>query len=243
MSNRTFHTIRLQDGTLCNLNKRLSRQAVSLVALFRTIPDPRRAQGRRHSLETILLMVFVAILRGSQDLKDARLFALANRAFFRKGLNLEMPHGVPDTTTISRTLRVLDPDELVRVFREFLAILSLSLGDVLSFDGKTIRAVTGGDAVRHMLSLFSHETHLAVGQIGVDSKENEIPALERLLSQGTAMIRGKLLLGDALHTQRATARMILTTGADYLFTVKGNQRKLRRVIQTELESRVGQAKT
>lgn len=243
MSNRTFHTIRLQDGTLCNLNKRFSRGAGSLAVLFRTIPDPRRAQGRRHSLDLILLTVFVALLRGSNDLKDAQLFALANRSFFRKELNQAMPHGVPDSTTISRTLRVLDPSELVRVFTEFLAILSLSLGDVLSFDGKTIRAVTGQDAVRHMLSLFSHETHLAVGQIGVDSKENEIPALERLLSQGTVVVRGKLLLGDALHTQRATARMILTSGADYLFTVKGNQRKLRRAIKAELEASKSQADT
>jgi len=188
-------------------------------------------------------MVFVAMIRGSQDLKDARLFALTNRAFFRKVLNLKMPHGVPDTTTISRILRVLDPDELVRVFTGFLAVLSLSPGDVLSFDGKTIRAVTGGDAVRHMLSLFSHETHLAVGQIGVDSKENEIPALERLLSQGATMVRGKLLLGDALHTQRATARMIRGAEADYLFTVKGNQRKLRRVIQAELEAQMDRADT
>ena len=195
MSNRTFHTIRLQDGTLCNLNKRISREAVSLAMLFRAIPDPRRAQGRRHSLETILLMVFVAILRGSKDLKDAWLFTLANRAFFRKQLGLPMPHGVPDVTTISRTLRVLDPDELVRVFTEFLTMLGLSLGDVLSFDGKTIRAASGPDTIRHMLSLFSHETHLAVGQIGVDAKENEIPALERLLSQDTSMVRGKLLLG------------------------------------------------
>ena len=243
MSNRTFHTIRLQDGTLCNLNKRISRHAISLTTLFRTVPDSRRAQGRRHALETILLMVFVAMLRGSQDLKDARLFALANRAFFCREFNLKMPHGVPDATTISRTFRVLDPNELVRVFTEFLAILNLSPGDVLSFDGKTIRAVTGKDAVRHMLSLFSHDTHLAVGQIGVDSKENEIPALERLLSQGAAAVRGKLLLGDALHTQRATARMILKSEADYLFTVKGNQLGLRRVIKAELEARMSQAET
>jgi len=190
-------------------------------------------------------MVFVAMLRGSKDLKDVWLFTLANRAFFRKQLGLPMPHGVPDVTTISRTLRVLDPDALVRVFTEFLAMLGLSLGDVLSFDGKTIRAVTGQDAIRHMLSLFSHGTHIAVGQVGVDSKENEIPALERLLVQGTtgSMIRGKLLLGDALHTQRATARMILNSDADYLFTVKGNQRKLRRAIGAELEARVGQAET
>ena len=96
MSNRTFHTIRLQDGTLCNLNKRISRHAISLTTLFRTVPDSRRAQCRRHALETILLMVFVAMLRGSQDLKDAQLFALANQAFFRTqlGNKRETPSGL-----------------------------------------------------------------------------------------------------------------------------------------------------
>ena len=236
MSNRTFHTIRLQDGTLCNLNKRLSRQAVPLAALFRTIPDPRRAQGKRHALETIVLMVFVALLRGSKDLKDVGLFTLTNRAFFRRQLGLSMPHGVPDASTLSRTLRVLDPGELVRVFTEFLAMLNLSLGDVWSFDGKTMRAVTGEGVVRHILSFFSHDTHLALGQIGVDSKENEIPAFDRLLAQSSTrdLIYGKLLLGDALHTQRVTVTAIVAAKADYLFVVKGNQKGLRRAIQTKL---------
>jgi predicted transposase YbfD/YdcC len=92
-----------------------------------------------------------------------------------------------------------------------------------------------------MLSFFSHETHLALGQIGVDGKENEIPAFERLLDQGghqgacdQSLVAGKLLLGDALHTQRATATAIVKAQADYLFVVKGNQRGLLRAIQERL---------
>jgi predicted transposase YbfD/YdcC len=133
---------------------------------------------------------------------------------------------------------VLDPEKLVGAYLEFLQALDIQFGDVLSFDGKTMRAVTGENVIRHMLSLFSHETHLALGQIGVDGKENEIPAFERLLAQGatqgTGTISGKLLLGDALHTQRATARAVLSAGADYLFVVKGNQKGLRRAIEVVL---------
>ena len=55
MSNRTSHTIRLQDGTLCNLRKRVTKQAVPLINFLGAIPDTRRAQGRRHSLVLILL--------------------------------------------------------------------------------------------------------------------------------------------------------------------------------------------
>ena len=177
----------------------------------------------------------MALLRNSKDLKDACLFAQVNRKLFKR-MVLPLVHGAPDPTTVSRVLRALDPEALVSAFMGFMHAIGTSLGDTLSFDGKTMRAVTGETAVRHILSLFTHETHLAVGQIGVDGKENEIPAFERLLVQGTAhgTTRGKLLLGDALHTQRATVKAVLAVGADYLFVVKGNQKGLRRAIQTKL---------
>jgi predicted transposase YbfD/YdcC len=120
-----------------------------------------------------------------------------------------------------------------------LRVLGIPLGEVYSFDGKTMRAVSGEAAIRHMLSLFSHDSHLALGQVGVGSKENEIPALERLLAQGKQhnLIAGKLLIGDALHTQKATVKTILKAKADYLFVVKGNQKQLFRTIQAELTAR------
>lgn len=231
MSNRTTHTILLQDGSVCNVNKRAFKQSIPLINFLGTIPDPRQAQGRRHSLVLILLVVFIALLRGSKDLKDACLFARVNQKLFKR-MGLPLLHGIPNPTTISRVLAVQDPGALVAAFWRFLATLGISLGGAWSFDGKTMRAVTGEGAVRHILSFFSHDTHLAIGQIGVDSKENEIPAFERLLSQGDA--RGKLLLGDALHTQRATVTAIVAAKADYLLVVKGNQKGLQRAIKTKL---------
>jgi predicted transposase YbfD/YdcC len=236
MSNSTPHTIRLQDGTLCNLNRRLGNHAVSLSSLLETIPDPREQSGRRHSLVLILLIVFVALLRGSKDLKDAHLFATLNQRFFRTKLGIGLPHGIPDPTTISRLLGRLEPADLVRVYLQFLGTLGITPSDVMSYDGKTMRAVSGEAAIRHILSFFSHDTHLALGQVGVSGKGREIPAFEQLLRQGEAskLVAGKLLLGDALHTQKATVKAILKAEADYLFAVKGNQRQLGREITTEL---------
>ena len=236
MSNFTRHTIRLQDGNLCNLNRRLGNRAVSLHSLLETIPDPRKLSGRRHALSTILLIVFVALLRGSKDLKDAHLFATLNQRFFRTQLGLSMPHGIPDPTTISRLLGRLEPDDLVRMYLRFLNTLGVAPSDVMSYDGKTMCAVSGEAATRHILSFFSHDSHLALGQVGVDGKGREIPAFEELLKQGQAsgLVTGKLLLGDALHTQKATVKATLQAGADYLFVVKGNQRQLGRQIMAEL---------
>jgi hypothetical protein len=70
MSNSTMHTIRLQDGSLCNLNTQTNNHCASLSSLLEGIPDPRKRSGRRHSLVFILLIVFVGLLRGSKDIKD-----------------------------------------------------------------------------------------------------------------------------------------------------------------------------
>jgi predicted transposase YbfD/YdcC len=182
-------------------------------------------------------------LRGSKDLKDAHLFARMNQKFFKKQCALDVSHGIPDPTTISRVLALCDPNELARAYQRFLVALGIPLGTTYSFDGKTIRALSRDETIRHMLSLFSHDQHMVLGQIGVSGKENEIPALPRLLEQagatadaepGTNLLAGTLLLGDALHTQKTTCTAILKAKADYLFVVKGNQKHLFHAILAEV---------
>ena len=234
------HTICLQDGSACNLNRRLTKHQFSLVSLLVAgVTDPRSGLGTRHPLVLIILIGFIGMLAGCTDLTDACLYAQYNQRLFEKLLHTTLVHGIPHPTTISRVFQQLNPDELVTVWVQFLQLLGIPLGEVYSFDGKTMRAVSGTATIRHILSLFSHDTHLALGQVGVSSKENEIPALERLLTQSTGLglIAGSLLLGDALHTQKATVEMIIRYQADYLFTVKNNQRKLKQAIQAELLKR------
>ncbi len=246
MSYSIAHTIRLQDGSLCNLNKRIAKHAIPLLEFLSAITDPRSRQGRRHCIGLILFIVFIALLRNSKDLKDAHLYAVLNQHWL--GQYFDLRHGIPDPTTISRLLQATPPDDLVAAGLQFFAALNIPLGEVLSFDGKTIRAITAEDAIRHMLSFFSHDSQLTLGQIGVSSKENEIPAAQRLLEQAASddtavsitapicSVAGKLLLGDALHTQKATVKVILKARADYLLVAKGNQRKLLQAIQTAVQT-------
>ena len=93
-----------------------------------------------------------------------------------------------------------------------------------SFDGKTLNGAHGKEVIKHMLSLFTHETHQIIGQIGVLQKANEIPAFHRLLEQ--VQVSGMLLVGDALHTQKETVRDILVHHAEYLLFAKDNQEQL-----------------
>ena len=223
MNNNIPHTVYLQDGSLCNFRKRIWKQTKPLLSCFAAVTDPRKKRGKRHNLVLILFILFAGITCGCTTLKDCHLWALHNRKFLSRYFFLL--HGIPDPTTISYVLRKLEPTELVQAYLVFVRILGIRLGDVLSADGKTMRAVTGTEAVRHILSLFSHLTHTALAQIGVTQKENEIPALRRLLTADylKERIRGCLFLADALHANPETARTILAGEADYLLVIKGNQ--------------------
>jgi predicted transposase YbfD/YdcC len=220
------HTIRLQDGTVCNFKKLLLTHQTTLFAAFKNVQDGRGKFGKRHSLSSMLVVLFIGITAGSTTLKDCHLWALHNRQFLKQ--IILFPHGIPDPTTISRAIQKVDMNSLVQAYMHWQAIV-YGKGKTASFDGKTLGGIHGKSIVRHVLSLFVHETHQIIGQIGVTQKENEIPAAKRLFRQvGKTMLSGMLLVGDALHTQTETARVIIAHEADYLFVVKENQEQLHK---------------
>lgn len=224
MLNVTHHTIRLQDGTICNFKKRLLFHHKSLFNAFETVKDGRGKFGKRHSLSSMLVLLFGGITAGATTLKDCHLWALHNRRFLCQFVSF--PHGTPDPTTISRAIQKAEITSLVHAYMHWQEIV-YGRGKTASFDGKTMHGVHGERVIRHVLSLFVHETHQIIGQIGVTQKENEIPAAKRLFAQvGRNMLSGMLLIGDALHTQTETAREIIARDADYLFVVKENQGQL-----------------
>ena len=79
------------------------------------------------------------------------------------------------------------------------------------------------------------KSQTAPAQPATPKKENEIPAARRLLAR--APVAGRLISLDALHTQHQTAaQIVLGCGADYLFTLKGNQEGLLKTAQTLMPS-------
>lgn len=222
------HIVRRQDGNFFNFSKKVWKRAKPLLSCFYQVADPRKKRGIRHELPLILFILFAAMTTGCTTVKACHNWALANSTLLRRYFSLI--HGIPDPTTISYCLRLLSPNELVSCYLSFTRVLGVSLGDVLSADGKTMRGVSdndakGKDTIKHILSLFSHVIHSIIAQDGVAQKENEIPSLRRLLQQPMVkrQLTGKLLLADALHTNPETADAILAAGADYLLVVKGNQ--------------------
>jgi predicted transposase YbfD/YdcC len=62
---------------------------------------------------------------------------------------------------------------------------------------------------------------MGLGQLRVDDKPNEIPALPELLALLT--LAGCIVTADAMHSQKDTAQAILERGGDYVLALKANQ--------------------
>jgi hypothetical protein len=135
-------------------------------------------------------------------------------------------------------LMKLDPAVLEAALSRWISeTLGLELTDAdlaaVSIDGKTlcgtlrphVRAV-------HLLAAVDHKTGCVLTQCRVDQKTNEHKAALDLLK--AMVLRGQVIVGDAMFCQRDLCAQIVEEGSDYFFPVKENQPTLLREITLEL---------
>ena len=193
---------------------------------FAGLPDwrGRRCPYRVSSLVSLCVSAALCgVHRGQRDL-----------AAFAQGLSsgqcaaLNLPrwgrprrYRQPGETTFFRLLSHLDSRALERAL---LAWQNHVLGprpaddDQVAFDGKELLSSQG----QQIVSAYTVKGGRWLGSEAIATKSNEIPAAQALLRRLPR--EGLLVTADALHTQSQTARIITQErGADYLFTVKGNQ--------------------
>jgi predicted transposase YbfD/YdcC len=206
-------------------------QLGSLFALFSTMTDPRRRAGRRYPLACILGICAAAVLSGARDYQAIADFAAALTKQQRRRLRCwrnprTNTYEVPTKTTFWNVLTAIDPAELDTRLGQWLCRLDGAATDALAIDGKTVKgAWTSAERQLHLFSAFAHDSSVVYSQCAVDEKSNEITHVETLLDD--VELDGKVVSGDAMHTQRRTAHyLVQERGADYLFTIKKNQPEL-----------------
>ena len=112
------------------------------------------------------------------------------------------------------------------------AIAQLSEGEVIAIDGKSVRHSYDkgkGKGAIHMVSAWASENRLALGQVKVADKSNEITAIPQLLD--ILDIQGCIVTIDAMGAQKEIAKQITEQGADYVLSLKGNQGNLHEDVQ------------
>jgi len=194
-----------------------------------TINDPRKLRGIRHNQTSILAVAICAVLCGARsfvaieewakDLSQDMLRRLRCRRDPNTGKFIP-----PSEPTIRRMLQSVDPDEVDRVIANWL--FEQCNGDAIAIDGKTLRGskTRNGKAV-HLMGALLHKEGVVISQQQVCDKSNEITAEEPLLDP--LNLKGKVITADAMHTQVRHAKYLKEKkGADYVFTVKANQKTM-----------------
>ncbi|WP_351232287.1 ISAs1 family transposase [Streptomyces sp. NPDC002133] len=122
---------------------------------------------------------------------------------------------LPAEATVRRLLGRIDGDALDRAVSRRLADRRAGADGQLhavAVDGKTLRGaarVTGRKI--HLLATCDHLSGLALAQLDVGEKTNEITCFQPLL-ETLADLAGVVVTSDAMHTQREHASYLLSRG-------------------------------
>jgi predicted transposase YbfD/YdcC len=195
------------------------------VAPFAALPDPRVDRTKRHALLDLLVIALCTLLCGGEGWEDMTEFGQAKEPFFRDQLGLSLAHGIPCPDTFRRLFARLDPDAFTHCFTAWVASLRRQTkGEVISIDGKTLRHsfdTAAGQAPIHLISAWASKNRLVLGQLKVDDKSNEIPAIPALLA--LLDLRGGTVTLDAMGCQKEIAQQIQGQKGEYVLALKGNQ--------------------
>ena len=208
----------------------------SLLEVFSSsqLIDPRRAQGRRHPLGSILALTTVAILAGARSQRAVVQFGRAYGRDFLRLLGFPK-RNPPSEATLSRVFRAIDAvafESLVRAW--ILQHLGSRRCTHLAIDGKTLRGTRGDDLPAvHLLAAYACELRVAVAQLRVDSKTNEHKAALELL--GVLPLKDKIVTADAMFTHRDFCVEVRRGQGHYVLPVKENQPNLVRDVQAAFD--------
>ena len=200
---------------------------VELMERMEQLTDRRKARGKRYPLPFLLTVILLAKLAGQDTPKGIADWLKMRRQQIVTAFNLSRPN-VPAYNTIRRTLAdTVSAKELQQSFRQFLHENYGGQQSVLvAIDGKTLRGTIpkGKSQGVHLLAAYLPEEGLVLMQVAVKAKENEITAAPQLLAE--LDLKGRIVCGDAMFTQRQLSVQIVAQGGDYIWFVKDNQPQL-----------------
>lgn len=191
-----------------------------LRALFATLPDIRQGSKVAYALDEVLMMALCAMLSDCGDFTEMEVFAETQEHWLRTFLPL--PNGTPSHDVFRNVFMALTPQALLAILTAWGAELS---GQHVAIDGKALRGTWDGAAGKcqvHVVRAWVDAHSLSAGQVTCAEKSNEIEAIPRLLE--ALQLKGAVVTIDAAGTQCVIAEKIHEAGADYVLSLKANQK-------------------
>ena len=203
----------------------MEQNGFSIGQHFANIDDPRR-YNIRHNLIDIITISICAITCGAQNWVDVEQYGKSKHDWLKQFLQL--PNGIPSHDTFSRVFSMLEPGQFHEAFTNWCqCIRNLFNKEHIAIDGKTARAShdkSRDKSAIHVVSAWSVQNGIVLGQVKTDEKSNEITAIPELIKH--LELKDTIVSIDAMGCQKKIAKQIIDKEADYIFSLKGNHSNL-----------------
>jgi len=231
----------MESSTNCNKGQAEAQPSAKIInvehllSYLQRVKDGRKRRGKRYQIEVILALFILAKLCGENKVYGIADWVQQRSEYLIETMGLKLKRKrLPHHSTYRRILTdEINGDELEVIMDEYLAQLPKNGQDVvIVIDGKTVRGtITAEDPFGlHLLAAYLPGEGIVLMQMMVEKdKENEIVVAPKLLK--CLDLRGKVVIGDAMHTQRAVSAQIVESGGDFVWIVKDNQAHTRQAIE------------
>jgi len=211
----------------------------SLRSAFLQVPDPRRAQSRRHPLSAMLTLVALGLLMGGRDMLNIwrKVAKLDQKQRAIIGLKVRGKQSglltMPGYDALNDLMNALDPHAYAAALTAWLQANNGILPRSLALDGKYV----GDGKCGMIVTLCRHEDGRPVAMIPATGKKEdcEVSEARSLLADPLVRLENALVTADPLHNKEATLRVIVEKGGDYLVGAKANTSKRLEAAESRLK--------
>lgn len=220
----------------------LAIDPASLYHALEQVKDKRGKKGKRYPLALLLTLILLGKMAGQTKIARILYWINEQEKELRKLLN--WPKDFPSHWAYTNALAHCDDQEVVQAIAQVILkaraveqcedepsrlLAQIEQGEEnlihTAMDGKTMRGTLGHERDDqppvHLLSLYECESGVLLGQVTVREKENEITAAPTLLHP--ALVKGRIITADAMHTQIKFCLLVYLFGGHYLLIAKKNQ--------------------
>jgi len=194
---------------------------------FEKIKTTAEYEGYYYKVSDVIKIMIMGLLCRLQTMKDIQAWAVSKSVSAMLATRFRIKK-IPCYSHFTNIVGLIDSEELNKIFMEFFRkLVETVVGKTIAIDGKTVCSTANMDKYKsplHIASAFVVENGITIGQLAAEGKGKEIPCVQELIR--LLDVSGATIVTDALHCQKKTAKEILAAGADYVFSVKKNQKEL-----------------
>jgi hypothetical protein len=179
---------------------------MNLIDQLNQVTDPRRKQGQRFPLTTVLLIIIMGIISGRYGYREITVFSKANQKDLIKNLRIKHKR-IPSHVTIRDVIMRIDFDSLNNAFYKWAsAYVKIEKNDWLSIDGKSIKSTVEDYDKSYqnfvcLVSVFSQKQAQVVKSSAFENKKtSEISVVQQLIE--ILDIKDAVITLDALHCKK-----------------------------------------